>query len=60
VSEFEALLSVSRYILALFPAFIVLGRIGSSKPWLHRLILYPSIAGLLFLTGQFVLWGWVG
>lgn len=59
VSDFEALLSVSRYVLALFPGFIVLGRLGSSKPWLHRLITYPSLAGILFLTGQFVLWGWV-
>jgi Gpi18-like mannosyltransferase len=59
-SDFEALLSLSRYVLALFPAFIVLGRLGASKTWMHRLILYPSIAGLLFLTGQFVIWGWVG
>jgi hypothetical protein len=59
-SDFEALLSLSRYVLALFPAFIVLGRLGASKAWIHRLILYPSVAGLLFLTGQFVIWGWVG
>jgi hypothetical protein len=59
-SDFEALLSLSRYVLALFPSFIVLGRLGSSNTWIHRLILYPSIAGLLFLTGQFVIWGWVG
>jgi hypothetical protein len=59
-SDFEALLSLSRYVLALFPGFVVLGRLGASKAWVHRLILYPSIAGLLFLTGQFVIWGWVG
>jgi hypothetical protein len=59
-SDFEALLSFSRYVLALFPSFIVLGRLGASNTWIHRLILYPSIAGLLFLTGQFVIWGWVG
>ncbi len=59
-SDFEALLSLSRYVLALFPAFIVLGRLGASRAWIHRLILYPSIAGLLFLSGQFVIWGWVG
>ena len=59
VSDFEALLSVSRYVLALFPGFIVLGRLGASRPWVHRLIVYPSIVGLLFLTGQFVIWGWV-
>ncbi|OGO70176.1 MAG: hypothetical protein A2Z37_12130 [Chloroflexi bacterium RBG_19FT_COMBO_62_14] len=59
VSDFEALLSVSRYVLALFPGFIVLGRLGASRAWVHRLIVYPSIVGLLYLTGQFVIWGWV-
>jgi len=60
VSDFEALLSVSRYVLALFPGFIVLGRLGASRAWVHRLIVYPSIVGLLYLMGQFVIWGWVG
>ena len=59
VSDFEALLSASRYVLALFPGFIVLGRLGASRAWVHRLIVYPSIVGLLYLTGQFVIWGWV-
>jgi hypothetical protein len=60
VGDFEALLSLSRYVIALFPCFVVLGRLGASRGWVHRLILYPSLAGLLFLTGQFVIWGWVG
>lgn len=59
VSGFEPLLSMSRYLLIVFPAFMALGRIGE-RPWLHRLILYPSWIGLLYLTGQFALWGWTG
>jgi Gpi18-like mannosyltransferase len=58
-SDFEALVSMSRYVLAIFPGFMALGRLGSSKPWVHRLILYPSIAGLMYATGQFVIWGWI-
>jgi hypothetical protein len=51
--------SQARYALTLFPAFIVLGQLGSS-PRVHRLILYPSFALWLFLAGQFIMWGWVG
>jgi hypothetical protein len=52
--------SVGRYTVQLFPAFFILGTWGDRSPWLNRLILYPSIALLLYLSGQFVMWGWVG
>ncbi len=55
----EPLLGTTRYVLALFPSLIWLGSVGKS-PWVHRLILYPSWVGLLFLSGQFAVWGWVG
>ncbi len=54
----QPLVSMSRYALTLFPVFMVWGAWGQN-PWLHRLILYPSVALLLYLTGQFVMWGWV-
>lgn len=54
------LASTGRYMLALFPAFFVLGKAGAGNPWLHRLILYPSLALLLFLSANFFLWGWSG
>jgi hypothetical protein len=54
------LASTGRYMLALFPAFFLLGRAGTRHPWLHRLILYPSLALLLFLSANFALWGWSG
>lgn len=55
----QPLLGTARYVLGLFPAFFVLSEWGA-LPWRHRLILYGSTAGLLFLSGQFAIWGWVG
>ncbi len=55
----QPLLGTARYVLALFPAFLVLAEWGANA-WRHRLILYGSTAGLLFLSGQFAIWGWVG
>jgi Gpi18-like mannosyltransferase len=51
--------SVGRHSIEVFPIFFLLGRWGRNA-WLNRLILYPSIALLLYLSGQFVLGGWVG
>ncbi len=50
--------SQSRYLLVLFPAFIILAQLGE-RPWANRVILYSSVALLLFWTGQFVIGGWV-
>jgi hypothetical protein len=55
----QPLLGSSRYVLMLFPAFFVLAQWGK-RPWVNRLITYVSFAGLLFLSGQFAIWGWVG
>jgi hypothetical protein len=51
---------VGRHTMDLFPAFFLLGRWGEHSPWLNRLILYPSLTLFLYLSAQFVLWGWVG
>lgn len=56
--ETQPLNSMSRYALALFPVFMYLGTLGRS-PRVHRCILYPSVALLLYLSGQFAMWGWV-
>lgn len=58
--DVQPLLSLSRYLLMLFPAFMLLARLGVRSAWWNRAILYPSGALLIFFTGQFVLWGWVG
>jgi len=54
----QPLVSMSRYVLALFPAFIIWGRWGEN-PWVNRLIVYPSIALLILLCAQFAFWAWV-
>ncbi len=42
--------------LALFPAFLVWARAGRHA-WVNRAILYLSWSGLLFMSGQFAIWG---
>jgi hypothetical protein len=37
---------------------MILGLWGRN-PWVHRLIVYPSLLLLLILTGIFAAWGWV-
>lgn len=53
----RSLLSVSRHVLVLFPGFSLLGAAGR-RPWLHRLIFYPSLALYMFLMGVFFMWGY--
>ena len=53
------LLGMSRSVLSLFPAFILLAIAGQNS-LMNRLIVYPSVILLVYLTGQFVMWGWVG
>lgn len=53
------LLGTARYVLSLFPAFLVLGEFGEN-PWVHRAILYTSWLGILYMSAQFAVWGWVG
>jgi hypothetical protein len=55
----QPLIGTPRYVLVLLPAFIVLGTAGKN-PRLNRLILYTSWLLLLFMAGQFAIWGWVG
>lgn len=57
-SELKPLYSFSRYALAFIPTFFVLAEAGK-RPFLNRLILYPSILLYLWFSGQFFVWGWV-
>jgi hypothetical protein len=52
------LVGQSRYLLVLFPAFIILAQLGE-RPWVNRIIFYSSVALLLFWAGQFAIGGWV-
>lgn len=58
-SDVKPLFSFSRYALAFFPLFWLLGAWGEERPFVHRLILYPSLILLLYFSGQFFLGGWV-
>jgi hypothetical protein len=55
----QPLVSMARYGLEIFPAFLVLG-VWGGKPAINRFILYLSWLGLLFFSAQFTMWGWVG
>jgi len=52
--------SVGRYTMGLFPGFFLLGGWGARQVWLNRLITYGSVLLLMWLSGQFFLWGWTG
>ncbi len=52
------LLSLPRFVLVLFPAFILLARAGR-VPWLHYIILAGSFLLLGLYTIRFVNWFWV-
>jgi hypothetical protein len=53
------LLSTPRFILPLFPMYILLAQASVTSPWLHRLIIYTWLALWLFFGLQFALGGWV-
>ena len=57
-SEVHALMSMPRFVLVLFPLFIVLGKLIQPRviqiPWL-----IVSVSLLVVLTAQFALWYWV-
>ena len=55
----QPLVSMMRYALAIFPVFILWGVWGKNA-WVNRAIIYPSLLLQLYLSAQFVMWGWVG
>lgn len=55
----QPLVSMGRYVLEIFPAFLLLADWGRPA-WANRLVLYLSLLGLLFFSAQFAIWGWVG
>ena len=58
MTTIQPLVSMSRYVLVLFPLFCLLGKLGQ-KAWVNRLILYAGFLAALFLSAQFFSWGWV-
>jgi hypothetical protein len=59
MTTLQPLVSMDRYVLAIFPAFMWLGARGQNA-WLNRAMVYLSFPLQLYLCAQFILWGWVG
>jgi hypothetical protein len=55
----QPLVSMARYVLEIFPAFLLLV-VWGRQVWVNRLVLHLSLLGLLFFSAQFAMWGWVG
>ncbi len=54
----QPLVSMWRYVLPLFPVFMLWG-IAAKNPWLQRLLVYPFFVLNLYFSAQFFMWGWV-
>lgn len=54
----QPLNSMLRYLLTIFPAFYLFGRL-TDKKWINRLMFVCCLSLNLFLSAQFFLWGWV-
>jgi hypothetical protein len=57
-SDLKPLFSFSRYALAFFPTFMIMSQFAAT-PWRKRIVIYPSVALMLYFSGQFIMWGWV-
>ncbi|TES91811.1 MAG: hypothetical protein E3J88_01925 [Anaerolineales bacterium] len=58
VTNYGLLESVSRYVLPIFPGFLVLADWGKNR-WFHRVWTVLTLALLLLLASIFFTWGWV-
>jgi hypothetical protein len=58
MTTIQPLVSMSRYVLVLFPLFCLLAQWGE-KPWVNRIIVYASFLAALYFSAQFFSWGWV-
>lgn|GEM_PF-349978 len=54
----QPLNSMTRYVLTLFPLFMLLAY-WSKNRWVERALVYSALPLSLYLSAQFFLWGWV-
>src|SRR2546425_40112 len=52
------LTSLLRYVLAIFPAFVVLATVRS--PWVRRIYLVGASVSAVLFSAMFALWYWIG
>jgi hypothetical protein len=55
----DRLQSMTRYVLVLYPGFMLLALAGH-RPWVNRIIIVFSLLCLGIFTAVFVHWGWTG
>jgi hypothetical protein len=55
----QPLVSMLRYVLVLFPMFMLWARWGKNG-WVNRAVIYVSFPLNLYFSAQFWMWGWVG
>ncbi len=56
--ETQPLNSMTRYVLTLFPLWMLLAH-WSKNRWVERAVVYVCAPLNLYLTAQFLVWGWV-
>ncbi len=54
----QPLVSMTRYVLVLFPIFMMWGAWGKNR-WVERAIVYICAPLNLYFTAQFFIWGWI-
>lgn len=59
VSYFDPVASVPRYLIAAFPAFLLIGRWTERYTWLHMLTMSGGFMLQGLLTGFFLMGGWI-
>jgi hypothetical protein len=57
--ETQPLNSMIRYVITLFPCFVLLAIYGKENSIAHRIIIYTGFLLSMYLSAQFWLWGWV-
>jgi len=57
--ETQPLNSMIRYVITLFPCFVLLAIYGRENQVVHRVIIYTCLLLSMYLSAQFWLWGWV-
>jgi hypothetical protein len=55
----QPLVSMLRYVLILFPMFMLWAQWGKNG-WVNRAVIYVSFPLSLYFSAQFWMWGWVG
>lgn len=53
------LMSMPRFVLTVFPLFVLLAMWGLKRPWVDKLITFSSLVFLGLFVSKFVVWTWV-